>query len=163
MYTQYSREALVTENSDYSIPASRLLESGVIRLLHAVIGISNESGELSEILKKYIYYGANIDKIHLIEEFGDILWYLNLGAVSIGSSLEEVMALNIAKLRKRYPEGKFSENSAINRDCALEKLVMEEIAKINSDGGWEDCSSPINGDILDTTLPLRDYPVYKDL
>ena len=61
--------------------------------------------------------GSNIyqvDKEHFAKELGDICWYLAEAATAIGVDLESIMAANIEKLRKRYPEG-FSTEDSINR------------------------------------------------
>ena len=85
------------------------------RLLHGVIGICTEAGELQDIIKKHMFYGTDLDPVHVQEEGGDLLWYIALVLNSLGLSMESTMEANIAKLRKRYPDS-FSCEEAIKRD-----------------------------------------------
>ena len=75
------------------------------RLLHAAIGLSTESGELIDALKKSIYYGRQLDLQNLKEEMGDIMWYMAILSDALGYSFEQCQEDNISKLKKRYPEG----------------------------------------------------------
>lgn len=86
------------------------------KLNYSVLGLNGETGEVTEIVKKYLYHGHTFDKEHYIEELGDVLAYIVLGANSIGITLEEVMQKNIEKIKKRYPDG-FSFEKSINRKC----------------------------------------------
>lgn len=88
--------------------------SNLLQALHAVIGISGESGELTDAVKKSVMYGKPLDVENVKEELGDICWYMALLLKSIGSSFEEVMIMNHDKLEARYPSG-FSEKAAIAR------------------------------------------------
>lgn len=76
-------------------------------LMVAVLGLSGESGEVADIIKKAIakqdINGVNIG--HLIEEMGDTLWCLALLASLYGYTLDEVAQRNIQKLNERYPQG----------------------------------------------------------
>ena len=83
-------------------------------LINAVMGLCGESGEAIDIVKKHLAQGHELDREHLIKELGDIAWYLAEAATAIGVDLESIMAANIEKLRKRYPEG-FSTEDSINR------------------------------------------------
>lgn len=94
-------------------------------LLHAFMGVTTEIGENTDVLKKSLMYGKSIDRINVLEEFGDKLWYVAIGLKAAGFTIEEAMERNIAKLRKRYPGG-FSEDKAINRDLDAERKVLED-------------------------------------
>jgi NTP pyrophosphatase (non-canonical NTP hydrolase) len=83
-------------------------------LINGVMGLCGESGEAIDIVKKHLAQGHDLDREALIKELGDIAWYLAETATVLDISLEEVLARNIEKLKKRYPEGFQSENS-INR------------------------------------------------
>ena len=80
-------------------------------LINGVMGLCGESGEAIDIVKKHLHQGHPLDREALIKELGDIAWYLAETATALDVSLEEVMARNIEKLRKRYPEGFSSEKS----------------------------------------------------
>lgn len=96
----------------------------LIDLLHAYIGLTTEGGELFDGLKKHIFYGKPLDKTNAIEELGDMFWYLAIAANYFEVSFEEIMRINNAKLKARYPE-KFTEDKAINRNLKLEREVLE--------------------------------------
>lgn len=85
-------------------------------LMHGAMGIAGEAGEVMEIVKKGIFYGKPIDTDKVKLELGDVLWYLTLAAKSVGSSLDEIMTLNDAKLQARFGGTKFDAEKAINKD-----------------------------------------------
>lgn len=72
--------------------------------MHALHGMRSEVGEIQAFYQK-VYQGhvMSIDK--LIDEAGDLLWFLAEYADSLGVTLDEIAERNIAKLRKRYPQG----------------------------------------------------------
>lgn len=94
------------------------------RLLHAAIGLSTESGELLDALKKRIFYGKDLDLVNIKEELGDLLWYLLIALDAIDCSMVDCMKTNIAKLKERYPN-KFTQSDALNRDLAAERKILE--------------------------------------
>lgn len=102
---EYQELALKTLNKD-------LDERNI--LLSGVMGLCGESGEAIDIVKKHIAQGHDLDKDHLINELGDVAWYIAITSYALGVSLEEVLTRNIDKLKKRYPEG-FEANKSINR------------------------------------------------
>lgn len=85
------------------------------RLVNAALGLSGEAGEFADDLKKHLFHGHSLDRAHLAEELGDILWYAALAADALGLRLGEVMEGNISKLRRRYPDG-FTAERSINRE-----------------------------------------------
>ena len=83
-------------------------------LLQGVMGMSGESGEALDIVKKIMFQGHELNeatKEHLIRELGDVLWYVATTAESLGTDLETVMKVNIDKLRARYPMAFDAERS----------------------------------------------------
>ena len=88
--------------------ASRISE------LHYTMGIATEAGELLDAYKKAIFYRKPIYRGHLVEELGDLLWYVARLMDELGVSMDEVLAANVKKLRARYPDG-FSERAAVER------------------------------------------------
>ena len=88
--------------------------SGKDVLINGVMGLCGESGEAIDIVKKWLAQGHELDKEKLAKELGDICWYLAETATALDLSLEDIMAANIEKLRKRYPEG-FDAEHSINR------------------------------------------------
>lgn len=97
-------------------------------LMHGAMGLNEEAGEVLAIVRKAIFYGkpVDVDKIKL--ELGDTLWFLTLAAKSVGSSLDELMILNDAKLAARYGGTKFDADKAINKDEQKEAAQLSLIA-----------------------------------
>ena len=84
-------------------------------LINGVMGLCGESGEAIDIVKKHLAQGHELDKTRLAKELGDIAWYLAETATAIGYSLEDILQMNLDKLKKRYPEG-FSAERSITRE-----------------------------------------------
>lgn len=84
-------------------------------LINGVMGLCGESGEAIDIVKKWLAQGHELDRDKLKKELGDICWYVAETATALGFELEDVMAANIEKLKKRYPEG-FAAERSINRE-----------------------------------------------
>ena len=83
-------------------------------LLQGVMGMSGESGEALDIVKKIMFQGHELNeatKEHLIRELGDVLWYVATTAEALSVPLETVMQVNIDKLKARYPMAFDSERS----------------------------------------------------
>lgn len=102
-----------------------VLSNQETRLLHSILGLCDEVGELAKALKAFLFYGKELDYVNLKEEFGDVLWYTALGVDSIQSTLDSVMKTNIEKLRVRYPE-KFTKEDALNRNMGEERKELEK-------------------------------------
>ena len=103
---EYQKLAMTTLNPELS-------EKDV--LINGVMGLCGESGEAIDIVKKWLAQGHELDRDKLKKELGDICWYVAETATALGFELEDVMAANIEKLRKRYPEG-FAAERSINRE-----------------------------------------------
>jgi NTP pyrophosphatase (non-canonical NTP hydrolase) len=74
-------------------------------VLNACLGLSGEVGETTDMIKKWVFHEAELDKEHLEKELGDVLWYVAMMCESFGFNLSEIMQMNIDKLKARYPEG----------------------------------------------------------
>ena len=88
------------------------------RLLTAAVGLSAESGEFMEIVKKIIFQGKpyNDDNVfHMKRELGDIMWYLAQACMALDTDLNELMDMNVEKLSARYPAGTFDVHYSENR------------------------------------------------
>ena len=85
-------------------------------MLHSAVGISGESGELLDHMKKTIWQNHDWSYDYIIYELGDILFYLTSMCNCVGTDIDEVRKLNIEKLTKRYPDGVFDAERSINRD-----------------------------------------------
>lgn len=99
---------------EYQRLAMRTLTAGLSlreRLANAALGLNGEAGEFADTVKKHLFHGHPLDRDALIKELGDVLWYVALACDTLDISLGAVMAANIEKLRRRYPEGFSSERS----------------------------------------------------
>jgi NTP pyrophosphatase (non-canonical NTP hydrolase) len=78
-------------------------------LLHWVLGINGEAGEVAEKLKKIIRDKNSVisedDKKELTKEVGDVLWYLAVFAHQLGVPLEDIAQANLDKLQSRKNRG----------------------------------------------------------
>lgn len=79
-------------------------------LKHAVLGLNSEAGEVAGIFQKE-YQGHEVKLEHLMKELGDCLWMIAEACTALDINMEDVMQLNIAKLRARFPEGFTAERS----------------------------------------------------
>lgn len=82
-------------------------------MYHAVFGLCSEAGEVAGILQKE-YQGHVMDRHHVARELGDCLWMIAEACEALDMTIEEVMEMNISKLRARYPEG-FSAERSLHR------------------------------------------------
>ena len=85
------------------------------RLINGLMGLNGEAGEAIDILKKHLFQGHDLDREHLAKELGDVAWYLAVSADALGYSLEQILQMNIDKLRARYPDG-FEAERSVNRE-----------------------------------------------
>ena len=121
-YTRFVNTVTSVPSKDSDAFIYRLQELGadvaIQRLLTASIGISAESGEFMEIVKKMIFQGkpCNEDNLeHLKIELGDIMCYVAQACMALEVDMEDVLYTNIKKLEKRYPDGHFAEFYSENR------------------------------------------------
>jgi len=109
----YGDKADRTVARNYEEVLSRLTPEK-IDLLHAILGLNGEVGELTEAFKKHLFYGKPLDNQDMAKEVGDMYWYSALAVKCLKTTINEIMPGNIEKLKKRYPE-QFSEKDAIER------------------------------------------------
>ena len=108
----YSSQAITTLLGDHAITDMDAT------LLSQVFGLMGESGEVAEKFKKLIRDKKGVisdeDKVEIIKELGDILWYINSVSHLLGSSLEEVAEKNLDKVLSRKQRDKI-QGSGDNR------------------------------------------------
>lgn len=63
-----------------------------------------------DLVKNYTFKGKPLDKEALVDEMGDVLWYLLQVAEWADIPFDEVAKKNIATLNKRYPNGFTTDN-----------------------------------------------------
>lgn len=83
-------------------------------LINSVMGLCGESGEAIDIVKKWLMQGHELDKEHLVNELGDVAWYLAEAATALDVPLEVIFQGNLDKLRRRFPNG-FDTEASVNR------------------------------------------------
>lgn len=96
-----------------------------IRLLHGILGVATEAGEMLEALRKGLN-GEGFDTVNLFEECGDNQWYIAAMLRVMGKTFTDAQVANIAKLRKRFPN-KFTEYDANNRNLTGERTTLEDL------------------------------------
>ena len=87
-------------------------------LLTAALGLTAESGEFTEVVKKIILQGKpyNEDNVfHMKRELGDICWYLAQACMALDTTFDEIIEMNVDKLKARYPGGEFNIHKSENR------------------------------------------------
>ena len=93
-------------------------DADIPRLLTAALGLTAESGEFTEVIKKIILQGKpyNEDNVfHLKRELGDICWYLAQACMALDTTFDEIIEMNVEKLQSRYPGGEFDVHNSENR------------------------------------------------
>ena len=93
-------------------------DADVPRLLTAALGLTAESGEFTEIVKKIILQGKpynNENVYHMKRELGDICWYIAQACMALDTTFDEIIEMNVRKLEARYPGGEFDVHKSENR------------------------------------------------
>ena len=93
-------------------------DADIPRLLTAALGLTAESGEFTEVVKKIILQGKpynDENKFHMKRELGDICWYLAQACMALDTTFDEVIEMNVDKLKARYPGGEFDVHNSENR------------------------------------------------
>ena len=122
-YLEFVHGVTSAPSLDYPVLAARLseLEAGganVTQLLTAALGLTAESGEFTEVVKKIFLQGKpyNEDNVfHMKRELGDICWYLAQACMALDTTFDEVIEMNVEKLQSRYPGGSFDVHNSENR------------------------------------------------
>ena len=90
----------------------------VERLLTAALGICAEGGEFTEVVKKIIFQGKPLNEenvFHMKRELGDIMWYIAQACMALDTDFNEIIEMNVEKLKARYPGGEFDVHYSENR------------------------------------------------
>ena len=93
-------------------------QCNVPQLLTAALGLTAESGEFTEIVKKILLQGKpyNEDNVfHMKRELGDICWYIAQACMALDTSFDEIIEMNVDKLKARYPGGEFDVSKSEHR------------------------------------------------
>ena len=123
-YLDFVHDVTSTESLDYAALLTRMnkleLEDdcNLSQLLTAALGLTAESGEFSEVVKKIILQGKpyNEDNVfNMKRELGDICWYIAQACMALDTTFDEIIEMNVDKLKKRYPGGEFNVHQSENR------------------------------------------------
>ena len=123
-YLDFVREVTSPESLDYAALLTRTntleLEDDcdVPQLLTAALGLTAEAGEFTEVVKKIILQGKpyNEDNVfHMKRELGDICWYLAQACMALDTTFDEIIEMNVEKLKDRYSGGEFDVYKSENR------------------------------------------------
>lgn len=118
----YKRQNLVGVEFDAPFtPAT--YDSPSVDTIHGILGVMTEAGELGEHLRLAMTTGEAVPRAKILDECGDVMWYLAMLFRELGTTFEEVGALNIEKLRIRFPE-KFTYETVNNKDHNAEDGVF---------------------------------------
>lgn len=94
------------------------------QILHAIMGIATEAAELLQAAVDAGFSKYDYDRTNIIEELGDLEYYMAVLRNKFGVSQKEVQERNVAKLQARYSGG-FSSDAAVNRDTEKERSALE--------------------------------------
>ena len=122
-YIEFVYGVTSAPSTDYAALMARLtsLESedaDTCKLLTAALGLTAESGEFTEIVKKIILQGKPYNKeniFHMKRELGDICWYIAQACMALDTTFDEIIEMNVDKLKARYPGGEFDVHHSENR------------------------------------------------
>tara|TARA_Y100000590_G_scaffold427550_1_gene537829 strand:- start:208 stop:609 length:402 start_codon:yes stop_codon:yes gene_type:complete len=121
-YLNFVDKVTSEPSKDYSAFDERVYELTkdvpVERLLTAALGICAEGGEFTEVVKKIVFQGKPINDeniFHMKRELGDICWYLAQACMALDTTFDEVIEMNVEKLKARYPGGEFDVHHSENR------------------------------------------------
>lgn len=123
-YFEFVDAVTSDESKDFLALSDRLVSldekgANIERLLTGAVGAAAESGELLEIVKKMVFQGKNWSdetKFHIQRELGDLMWYVAQICIALDTPLDEIVAMNVEKLSKRYPDGYFDSFYSENRE-----------------------------------------------
>jgi NTP pyrophosphatase (non-canonical NTP hydrolase) len=103
---EYQKHALRTHNEELG---------QVQAFANYALGLSGESGEVADHIKKGIFHGHVMNRHEIAKELGDVMWYVANLSNLIGMTLDQIATMNITKLMKRYPGG-FDKEKSVNRN-----------------------------------------------
>ena len=123
-YVDFVREVTSNESVHYAALLTRMNnleledDSNIPPLITAAFGLTAEAGEFTEVVKKIILQGKPYNEenvFHMKRELGDICWYLAQACMALDTSFDEIMEMNVDKLKARYPGGEFEVHKSENR------------------------------------------------
>ena len=122
-YVEFVKEVTSEPSLDLPILSHHLtgLEvngANVTQLATAALGLTAESGEFAEVVKKIFFQGKPYNEeniFHMKRELGDVCWYIAQACMALDTSFDEIIEMNVEKLKARYPGGEFDVHKSENR------------------------------------------------
>ena len=122
-YVEFVKEVTSEPSLNYAAFLSRtnsleIEDCNVTQLLTAALGLTAESGEFTEVVKKILFQGKPYNEeniFHMKRELGDICWYLAQACMALDTTFDEILEMNVDKLMARYPGGQFDVHYSENR------------------------------------------------
>ena len=123
-YVDFVREVTSNESVHYAALLTRMnnleLEDdcNIPPLITAAFGLTAEAGEFTEVVKKIILQGKPYTQenvFHMKRELGDICWYIAQACMALDTTFDEIIEMNVEKLKARYPGGEFDIHKSENR------------------------------------------------
>lgn len=75
-----------------------------IEIMTYGLGVAGEAGDLAGCIKK-TYAHKDDQMIGIKENLGDTMWYIAQIASFYGWKMDDILKMNVDKLKKRYEEG----------------------------------------------------------
>ncbi len=91
--------------------SSKTLDEPIIA---SSLGLAGEVGEIADLVKKYTFHNHKLAVEEVMEELGDLFFYMTLMMNTLETTLDEIIEMNVQKLNERYPEG-FESIRSMNR------------------------------------------------
>jgi NTP pyrophosphatase (non-canonical NTP hydrolase) len=113
-----------------------------MEMMHAALGITGEAGEIADAVKKAVIYEKPIDRTNIVEELGDLRFYMQALMSKLSISEDEVLQSNANKLSKRYPTGGYSNKDAVERKDKIEEVAVEVCFCHDLEDGWYSVKTP---------------------
>lgn len=99
------------------------------------LGIAGEAGEVTDLIKKWLYHDKPRDREALLREVGDVLFYAALVCHAVGATLDDAAAAELDKLARRFPSGVFTPAAAAAKlDEAQEAAGVADTPRVLSPG-----------------------------
>lgn len=122
-YVEFVKGVTSEPSLNYAVFLSRtntleIEDCNVTQLLTAALGLTAESGEFTEVVKKILFQGKPYNEenvFHMKRELGDICWYLAQACMALDTTFDEILEMNVDKLMARYPGGQFDVHCSENR------------------------------------------------
>lgn len=117
---------------------------------HAGLGVTGEAGELGDVIKRELIYNSPVTsekkpiRTGIIEELGDLRFYMQAVMNLYGVTEQEVLQHNACKLMERYEGLEYSDKKAQNRadKQGQVNLTEQQARAVDDTAGLEETNHP---------------------